>query len=106
MAMARLVGLAEFTMAEAPAEEIEAVVDAMVAAVVEEEPGTLVYAWYRHVDEPNRWTVLEVYADEVAQQAHLKGPKVRAASKPLGTLIDMEQGGGFRMEAIAGKGVA
>jgi quinol monooxygenase YgiN len=106
MPMSKLVGLAEFAMADAPAAEVEAVVGAMVAAVVEEEPGTLVHAWYRHAEEPNRWTVLEVYADEAAQQAHLQGPKVRAASKPLGTLIDMENGGGFRMEAIAGTGVA
>ncbi len=102
----KVVVRAEFTMADAPAAEVEAVVAGLVAAVEEEETGTLTYAWYRHVEEPNRWTVLEVYADDESQKQHLRGPKVREASKPLGDLIDFAGGTGLGMQAIAGKGVS
>ncbi|MFI5053230.1 MAG: putative quinol monooxygenase [Acidimicrobiia bacterium] len=104
MASSKLVVRADFGMAETD-EDVEAIVAATVAAVEEEEPGTLVYAWYRHVDDPSRWTVLEVYEDEAAQLLHLRGPRVRAASRRLGELIDFANGTATRMLAVAGKGV-
>jgi len=101
----KIVVRADFTMAEAEPGEIERVVAGVVAAAEAEEPGTLVYAWYRHLEDPNRWSVLEVYEDESALERHLKGPQMRAASKRLGELIDIPNGTATRMEAIAGKGV-
>jgi quinol monooxygenase YgiN len=101
----KVVVRADFTMADAEPGEIEKVVAGIVAAAEAEEPGTLVYAWYRHLEDPSRWSVLEVYEDQSALERHLKGPQMRAASKRLGELIDFPNGTTTRMEAIAGKGV-
>jgi quinol monooxygenase YgiN len=105
MASTKLVYFAEFTMGEVSDEEIEAILAGVVAAAEEEEPGTLVYAWYRHVDDPSRWTVVEVYENEAAQQLHLKGPRMLKATKRLADLIDFATGTGTQMTAVAGKGV-
>jgi quinol monooxygenase YgiN len=104
MASTNLVYFAEFTMGEVSDDEIDAIIAGVVAAAEEEEPGTLVYAWYRHVDDPSRWTVIEVYEDEAAQQLHLKGPKMLRATKRLADLIDFTSGTGTKMTAIGGKG--
>jgi quinol monooxygenase YgiN len=101
----KVVVRADFTMADAPGEDIDAIVSGLVAAAEAEEPGTLVYAWYRHVDDPSRWSVLEVYEDEHAQHRHLQGPRMRSASKRLGALIDFAGGTTTRLVAVAGKGV-
>lgn len=95
---------ADFTMRSLSRAEADEVVAAMVAAAEEEEPGTLVYAWFRHRDDPSRWSVLEVYEDEAAQQRHLKGPLMRVASAPLATAID-EGGVATPLERVAAKGV-
>jgi quinol monooxygenase YgiN len=105
MASARIVVAAEFHMSDAPDEDVEAIVAGVVAAAEEEEPGTLVDAWYRHVDDPSRWTVLEVYEDESAQRLHLRGPRMRAASRWLGELIDFPNGTATMMHAVAAKGI-
>lgn len=105
MASANIVVTADFHMADAPGEDVEAIVAGVVAAAEEEEPGTLVYAWYRHVDDPSRWTVLEVYEDESAQQLHLRGPRMRAATRRLGELIDFPNGTATVMRAVAAKGI-
>jgi quinol monooxygenase YgiN len=106
MPSSKLVYFAEFKMGEVSDEEIEAIIAGVVEAAEEEEPGTLVYAWYRHVDDPSRWTVVEVYEDEAAQQLHLKGPKMLRATKRLADLIDFASGTGTKMTAIGGKGVS
>jgi quinol monooxygenase YgiN len=100
----RVVVLADFRMHDAP-DDIEAIIAGVVAAAEEEEPGTLVYAWHRHLDDPTRWTVLEMYEDEAAQQAHLRGPRMRAATSRLAELIDFANGTATPMRAVAGKGV-
>jgi quinol monooxygenase YgiN len=97
--------LAQFSMGDAPFEEIEAEVAKLLDAVKQEEPGTLVYAWYRHRDEPTRWTVVEVYADEDAMKLHLRGPKVKATGPRLRGLIDFESGHTTPLERIAAKGM-
>ena len=105
MASSKVVVRADFTMGDVSADEIEAIIAGVIAAVEEEEPGTLVYAWYRHVEDPSRWTVLEVYEDEAAQLLHLKGPRMRAATKRLGELIDFANGTATRMVSVGAKGV-
>jgi quinol monooxygenase YgiN len=96
----------DFTIEGAPAEEIEAAVVALVAAVEEEEPGTLVYAWYRHVDDPRRWTVFEVYEDAEAAGRHFAGRLVRTAARALSGRLDHDGGVSTKLEAIAAKGVS
>jgi quinol monooxygenase YgiN len=97
--------LAQFSMGDAPFEEIDAEVAKLVEAVNQEEPGTLVYAWYRHRDEPTRWTVVEVYTDEDAMKLHLRGPKVKGTGPRLRGLIDFESGHATSLERIAAKGM-
>jgi quinol monooxygenase YgiN len=101
----RVVVLADFHMNDAP-DDIEAIIAGVVAAAEEEEPGTLVYAWHRHLDDPGHWTVLEMYESETAQQAHLRGPLMRAATSKLSELIDFANGTATPMKAVAGKGIA
>jgi quinol monooxygenase YgiN len=96
---------ADFTMTTLSEEEADAVVAGMVAAAEAEEPGTVVYAWFRHRDEPTRWSVLEVYEDEAALRAHLRGPLMRVASARLATAID-EGGVGTPLAWVGAKGIA
>src|ERR1700712_272006 len=95
---------ADFTMKTLTEEEADAVVAGMIAAAEAEEPGTLVYAWFRHRDDPKRWSVLEVYESEAAQKAHLRGPLMRVASAPLATAID-EGGVGTALQWVHAKGI-
>ena len=101
----RVVVRADFTMTSLSEEEADAVVAGMIEAVEAEEPGTLVYAWFRHRDDPKRWSVLEIYEDEAALKRHLRGPLMRVASAPLATAID-EGGVGTSLEWVHAKGIA
>ncbi len=95
---------ADFTMNTLSDEEADAVVAGMIEAAEAEEPGTLVYAWFRHRDDPKRWSVLEVYESEQAQKAHLRGPLMRKASAPLATAID-EGGVATPLHWVHAKGI-
>jgi quinol monooxygenase YgiN len=101
----RVVVRADFTMKSLSDEEADAIVAGMIEAVEAEEPGTLVYAWFRHRDDRTRWSVLEIYEDDAALKLHLRGPLMRVASKPLATAID-EGGIGTPLEWVHAKGIA
>ncbi|MGE0794410.1 MAG: putative quinol monooxygenase [Acidimicrobiia bacterium] len=100
----RMVVRADFTMSTLTDDEADEVVHGMIEAVEAEEPGTIVYAWFRHRDDRKRWSVLEVYEDEAAQKAHLRGPLVRRASARLATAID-EGGVPTQLEWVDAKGI-
>jgi quinol monooxygenase YgiN len=104
-ASGRVVVRADFTMASLADDEADAIVGGMIEAAEAEEPGTLVYAWFRHREDRTRWSVLEVYADEAAQKRHLRGPLMRVASAPLATAID-EGGVATPLEWVHAKGIA
>ncbi len=104
MASSTIVVRADFQMKDAP-DDIDAIVANLVATAEEEEPGTLVYAWFRHVDDLSRWSVIEMYKDQAALDAHLRGPRMRVASSPLADLIDFASGVSTPMSAIAAKGM-
>lgn len=38
------------------------------------EPGVVRFEFYQHSDDPARFTVLEVYRDDAAREAHLRTP--------------------------------
>jgi len=52
---------------------------AMQADVRAGEPGTLAYAFYQQDDDPARFWVHEVFADEAAKQFHLGNHRQRRA---------------------------
>jgi quinol monooxygenase YgiN len=101
----RVVVRADFTLEGVTEAEADDIVGAMVAAAEAEEPGTLVYAWFRHAEDPARWSVLEVYEDDAAHEAHLRGPIIKEAGKRLGPRI-AEGGVGTRLLGVAAKGIA
>ncbi len=61
---------ASFNILPGKEAEAEAAITKLVAAVEGNEPGALIYAWHRHVKDPSRILVFEVYADDDAVQAH------------------------------------
>jgi quinol monooxygenase YgiN len=95
----------EFTVSGASDKEVDEVVKEMVAAAEAEEPGTLVYAWFRAQDDPKRFRVIEVYEDEAAQERHLKGPLMRKAARRLQPFMDAG-GTGSAFVRVAAKGLA
>jgi quinol monooxygenase YgiN len=56
-----------------------AVFRAMQADVRAGEPGTLAYAYYQQDDDPTRFWVHEVFADDAAKQHHLGNHRQRRA---------------------------
>lgn len=100
----RVVVRADFTLEGVTEAEADEIVAAMVAGAEADEPGTLVYAWFRHVDDPARWSVLEVYEDDAAQKQHLRGPTIKVAAKRLGPHI-AEGGVATVLLGVAAKGI-
>jgi quinol monooxygenase YgiN len=84
--------------------EVDAAVEAYVAAATAEEPGTLVYAWARRHDDPNKLVVWELYEDEAAFEQHFKGPKMTAAREGFSAMVK-GRGELVRMTPIAAKGL-
>jgi quinol monooxygenase YgiN len=58
-----------------------------VFELVEEEPGTLLYALHRSRDDPDLFWVCELYADDDAFAAHRTSDAMAAATPPLAELI-------------------
>ena len=55
--------------------------------LVEEEPGTLLYALHRSRDDPDLFWVCETYADDDAFAAHRNSEALAAATPALATFI-------------------
>lgn len=100
----RVVVRADFSLEGVSEAEADEIVAAMVAGAEADEPGTLVYAWFRHAEDRSRWSVLEVYEDEAAQKRHLRGPTIKEAAKRLGPLI-AEGGVATTLLGVAAKGI-
>lgn len=61
---------AEFRINEGKDAEAIAAIEKVVAAVAQNEPGTLTYTWHRGLKDPAQVLVYEVYQDEDAMKAH------------------------------------
>jgi quinol monooxygenase YgiN len=61
---------------EAAARRFDELTATAVAAITANEPGTLVYATHRSIDEPLSRVFYEVYRDGGAFQAHERAPHV------------------------------
>ncbi|MFB6614305.1 putative quinol monooxygenase [Streptomyces sp. NPDC085524] len=51
------------------------------------EPGNLFFDWSRSVDDPNRFTLLEAFADDDAAVAHVKSGHFTAGLAAMATAI-------------------
>jgi quinol monooxygenase YgiN len=67
--------------------EFAARVAALSRVVEANEPGTMVYRIFR-TEDPLRFVVLEIYADEAALAAHRKAEHMAAALPHIGPLVD------------------
>ena len=84
-AAVRVALLATFTARPGQAASVEELLLSLTARV-REEPGNLAFDPARGVDDPDRFTVYEVYSDSAAFEAHLAadyGATFNAALAPL-----------------------
>lgn len=77
---------AQFTTTPEHAEEVGRLL-AAYGDVVRAEPGNRTFAAYTLADDPTRFFVFEVYADQAAFEAHLRGEQGRVFNDALVPLI-------------------
>lgn len=68
----------EMNVREGRLDEVQPLIDAMVAATQETEPGALIYEYYLS-DDKTRCTVIERYADSDAVMTHLQNFQTKFA---------------------------
>jgi quinol monooxygenase YgiN len=51
------------------------------------EPGNICFEWYRSVDDPNVYVLVEAFRDEAAGQAHVESEHFKTASAQLATWL-------------------
>ncbi|MBO8189946.1 putative quinol monooxygenase [Streptomyces spirodelae] len=51
------------------------------------EPGNLFFDWSRDADDPNRFTLLEAFADDAAGAAHVESEHFKAGLETMSTAI-------------------
>ncbi len=69
-------------------EEAEAFLQELASRVEAQEPATLTYLFHRLQNDPNTIIVFEVYKDEVAFEAHRRGPILREAANKFASLLE------------------
>jgi len=47
------------------------------------EPGNILFEWYRSVEEPNTYVLVEAFRDAAAGEAHVQSPHFQTASTNL-----------------------
>jgi len=68
--------------------EVEGAFKEMIGKVRANEPGTLIYALHRSVQDPTVFVFYEVYQDQAAFDAHGKTEHMRALGAQLGGKLD------------------
>jgi quinol monooxygenase YgiN len=56
-------------------------------AATRAEPGNISFDWFRSVEDPNLWLLVEVFRDTEAGQAHVASPHFQAAMTQLPELL-------------------
>jgi quinol monooxygenase YgiN len=56
-------------------------------AATRAEPGNVCFDWYRSVDDPNEYVLVEAFADAAAGEAHVGSDHFQAAMTMLPTLL-------------------
>ena len=78
--------LAQITARPGREAELRAMLEAQVARVRLDEPGTATYAIYTVEDRPGAFFFYEQYVDEAARAAHNTAPYIQADVARLGAL--------------------
>jgi quinol monooxygenase YgiN len=60
----------------------------LIATVRAREPGTIYYEQFKTPDEPNSYTVIEVYKDKACQASHAETDYFKAAFAKILTYVD------------------
>jgi quinol monooxygenase YgiN len=69
---------AHYQVREEAVDEVKAAIEAFVACVARDEPGTTMYRAWQQADDPTRFVHLFEFADEAAHEAHGRTDAVRA----------------------------
>jgi quinol monooxygenase YgiN len=56
-------------------------------AATRAEPGNLFFDWYRNVDDPTEYVLVEAFKDRAAGEAHVNSDHFQAATKVLSELL-------------------
>jgi quinol monooxygenase YgiN len=56
-------------------------------AATRAEPGNVCFDWYRSVEDPNEYVLVEAFSDAAAGEAHVASDHFRAAMTILPTLL-------------------
>ena len=56
-------------------------------AATRAEPGNVCFDWYRSVDDPNEYVLVEAFEDAAAGEAHVRSEHFQAAMTVLPTLL-------------------
>ncbi len=83
-------------------EEALAKMRTMVAAVKDNEPGTLAYICHQMKDDPSEIVFYEAYADEATFQGHMGTPHMGELRAAFGDLFDTTQVKLERLDRVAG----
>ena len=78
----------------------EAILDHVRDQTRANEPGVVYYDWAKAVDDPERYVVVEVYADPAAHTTHMATPWVRDSLPESVRLVD----GGFDIQQFVTPG--
>lgn len=79
--------IAQLRVDPADGEALEQLFGEMAAHVRAHEPGTCVYHLARNGAAPGRYTVIEIYANEEALEAHLTSATFQACRPKVGALF-------------------
>lgn len=79
-----IINTAQFEVTEEAIEECVAAITEFVAAIDQNEPGTIVYRSLQDVDRPNRFLDIFIFANEDAEKLHASS----AATKRLAETLD------------------
>ena len=64
------------------------------------EPGCLKWEWSRHVDEPNRFAIYELYVDEAAIQLHKSSEHFDAWNESLPSFVKEKTAGIYDVAGV------
>jgi quinol monooxygenase YgiN len=85
--MSRITFIARMTVREGREDEFVGYCRELIAHVRANEPKTLMYDFFR-LREPRRYAVLESFADEAAEHAHMGSAKLAEIAPKISACID------------------
>ena len=85
-------------------DELATMMDELSRLATEHEPGMIQHAIFRSRSDPGAFTVVEVFADQAAFEAHSKTPHYPDLIPRVGALIQDQPGGGVEVLEVLATG--